>query len=221
MGMTTRRAMLVLAGVFLACGAVPAIAQLTPEQEEPETPADSGEKRGGADLGLRQAVGEIEVTDQVVAASKIAPANPAALRKIFPETLAGMQRQSVSGGVQWLGPAGVLRMRMAYGNEAGTRSLTVEIIDRAGFQHTVGGEMEIPPIGSTRREGAQIVEGLEISGYPALARHVRPGLTAIVHLALNTRMRLTFTSNLPIKDLVGAVASLDLPAIAALAPTAQ
>ena len=219
MGMKTRRVLLPVVAI-LAFGLVPVPAQVTPGQE-PATPEDAGEKRGGTDLGMRSAIGEIEVTEEVAQAGKVVPADPAALRRLFPETLAGMARRAVSGGIQWLGPAGITRMQMDYANEAGTRTLKVEIIDRGGFQQSVGGEMEIPPAGSTRREGAQIVEGLEVGGFPALARHVRPGLPAMLHVALTSRMRLTFTSNLPIKDLVSTVAGLDLAEIAALAPNAR
>ncbi|MDQ7087589.1 MAG: hypothetical protein Q9Q13_06920 [Acidobacteriota bacterium] len=179
--MRTRTVLLPLAAI-LAFGLLPVTAQVKPGQE-PAASENAGEKKGGGDLGMRSAIGEIEVTEEVARAGKVVPADPAALRRLFPESLGGLARRSVNGGVQWLGPAGITRMQMAYANEAGTRTLKVEIFDRGGFQQPLGGEMEIPPIGSTRREGVQIVEGLEVGGFPALARHVRPGLPAMLHIA--------------------------------------
>lgn len=179
-------------------------------------PAQDGEKdnKGGEGLGLEPAFGEVEVTDELREAGKIQPLAPAVIEKLLPGTMAGLKRASMEGKTDHLGPVGITRVSATYGNDAGTKSITLQIIDRGGFQQEIGGTMEIPPVGSTTRDGAMIVEGLSIGGFPALARHIKPGLPAMLYMEIGSRIRVNVRSNLAVRDLVHAIEALDLQQLA-------
>lgn len=183
-------------------------------QVPPQTPppAQGGEKdeKGREGLGLKPAFGEIEVTDELREAGKVQPLSPGVIEKLLPETMAGLKRTSMDGQTDHLGPVGITRVSADYGNDAGTKSITLQIVDRGGLQQEIGGTVEIPPIGSTTRDGAMIIEGLSVGGFPALARHIKPGLPVMLYVEIGSRIRLNVRSNLAIRDLVHAIEALDL-----------
>ena len=201
---------LLLAAVLLS-GQVTA---QVPPQVPPPAQNGGKDQKGGEGLGFKPAFGEVEVTDELREAGKVQPLAPGVIKKLLPETMAGLARTSMEGQTDHLGPVGITRVSTEYGNDAGTKSITLRIIDRGGLRQEIGGTMEIPPVGSTTRDGAMIVEGLSVGGFPALARHIKPGLPAMLYIEIGSRIRLNVRSNLAIRDLVHAIEALGLQKLA-------
>lgn len=197
-----------LAFILPALAALIALAPLALAQEE------------GEGKGLSITMPDPNESEVLKKAALVQPVPARTLKRMLPQSFAGLPQTSADGKVHWMGPAGMTRVEALYGAAEG--GVKVLVIDPAGMPR-YGSEYIPPvPVGETLEVPRGERRGVRIGDFDATVEVLVEGAFARVQAYVGPRLHVSAESynGVSADELVAALGDVDLGAFAAMAPGA-
>ncbi len=120
-------------------------------------------------------------------AAETAPVVSGVVENALPPTLCGTPREMLQGKTEWIGPAGLTRVKALYRNESSV--ITVRVLDPGGLPPDPQFAEELVPLGEQSEDMMGIRRGVLVGGQPGNL-NVRPrGAGLDLFLLVGGRLR--------------------------------